>query len=59
MTAHAQRMNSLLALDKEFAPCQVERRAYGAGEAGDGDASSVQGRGLDCRLGAGHGEERT
>ena len=27
--------------------------------AGDRGARSVQGRGLDCRLGAGHGEERT
>ena len=27
--------------------------------AGEGGASSVQGRGLDCRLGAGHGEART
>ena len=27
--------------------------------AGDGGARNVQGRGLDCRLGAGHGEERT
>ena len=27
--------------------------------AGDGGASSAQGKGLDCRLGAGHGEERT
>ena len=26
---------------------------------GDGGASSAQGRGLDCRFGAGHGEERT
>ena len=27
--------------------------------AGDRGAGSAQGRGLDCRLGAGHGEERT
>eukprot|EP00964_Phaeocystis_antarctica_P045223 scaffold26021_cov41-Phaeocystis_antarctica.AAC.2 len=27
--------------------------------AGDRGARSVQGRGLDCRLGVGHGEERT
>ena len=27
--------------------------------AGDGGASSAQGRGLDCRFGAGQGEERT
>eukprot|EP00964_Phaeocystis_antarctica_P032601 scaffold18453_cov65-Phaeocystis_antarctica.AAC.5 len=46
---------------------RVERRANGAGQgapgrreaAGDRGARSVQGRGLDCRLGAGHREERT
>ena len=43
---------------------RVERRAYRAGRgaareaADDRGASSVQ-EGLDCRLGAGHGEERT
>ena len=31
----------------------------GGGAAGDRDACSVQRGGLDCRLGAGHGEERT
>ena len=31
----------------------------GGKAAGDGGARSVQGRGLDCRFGAGHGEERT
>ena len=29
--AHAQRMSSLLALDKAFAACRVERRAYDVG----------------------------
>ena len=28
MPAHAQRMSSLLASDKEFAPCRVAKRAY-------------------------------
>ena len=36
-----------------------EVRAGRPEAAGDGGARSVQGRGLDCRLGAGHGEERT
>ena len=31
MPAHAQRMSSLLALDREGVSCRVERRAYGAG----------------------------
>ena len=31
----------------------------GGRAAGDRNARSVQGRGLDCRLGAGHGEEHT
>ena len=52
MPAHAQRMSSLLASDKEFADCRVERRACDAGRgagqetgghwSGDG-ARSVQG----------------
>ena len=52
--AHAQRMSSLFVLDREFAFCRVEGRAYGAGQgvghggAGggglDGGARSVQGR---------------
>ena len=63
LPAHAQRINSLLASDKE-APCNskgghagrsASRRAGGWRGRDDG-ASSVQ---LDCRLGAGHGEERT
>ena len=33
--AHAQRMSSLLVLDREFASCRVERRAYGAGQGAD------------------------
>ena len=44
----------------------VESRAYDAGRGiragrrrAAGDGSSVWGGGLDCRLGAGHGEERT
>ena len=66
--AHAQRMSHLLASDKEFACCRVAWRAYGAGRragwgAGGGGldsrARSVQGRRLDCRFGAGRGEERT
>ena len=34
-------------------------RGKGAGQQTGATASSVQGRRLDCRLGAGHGEERT
>eukprot|EP00964_Phaeocystis_antarctica_P161323 scaffold133312_cov64-Phaeocystis_antarctica.AAC.2 len=46
-------MSSLLALDKEFTPCRIARRAYGARRgvareareaAGDRRARSVQGR---------------
>ena len=46
MPAHAQRMSSLLALDKEVAPCRVAGRAYGAerGAVGNRGARSVQGR---------------
>ena len=52
---------------KACAYCRVERRACGAGQvcavrgqqaADDRGVSSVQ-KGPDCRLGAGHGEERT
>ena len=44
--------------------CRVERRAYGAGrgaarEAGGGGRTRCKQGGIDCRLGAGHGEERT
>ena len=42
--AQAQRMSSLLAADKAFAPCRVERRAYamrGERAWGDGSASIV------------------
>ena len=48
MPAHAQRVSSLLAADKEFAPCRVERRAYamrGERALGDGSASGVDGEG--------------
>ena len=48
MPAQAQRMSSLLALDKEFAPCRVERRACamrGERAWGDGSASGVHGEG--------------
>ena len=38
---------------------QGEVRASRREAAGDRGASSVQGGELDCRLGAGHGEERT
>ena len=63
---HAQRMSSLLALDREFALCRESKEGYkpyragrgvrvGRREAvGDRGASSVQ-EGLDCRYGAGHG----
>ena len=54
MLAHAQRMISLFAPDKEFAFCRVGRRAYGAGRArrreaaGDGDASGGVHGVADC-----------
>ena len=44
MPAHAQRMSRLLASDKEFAPCRVERRAHamrGERAWGDGSASGM------------------
>ena len=48
------------------APCRESECGAGRGirvgrrkAADDGGARSVQGRGLDCRLWAGHGEERT
>ena len=68
MPAHAQRMSSLLALDREGVSCRVDRGACGAGRGmrvGRRErrrATAVQAacsRGLDCRLGEGHGEERT
>ena len=64
MPAHAQRMSNLLASDKEFAFCRrhtmgSEVQAGTPEAAGDRGASGVQGRARDCRLGAGHGEERT
>ena len=54
MPAQAQRMSSLLALDKEFAPCRVKRGACAKrGERvwGNGSESSVHGEGSDSRLG--------
>ena len=67
LPAHAQRMSSLLALDREFAPCRVAGREYDAGpgaarKSGRRQATAVHAAcrgGLDCRLGAGHGEEHT
>eukprot|EP00964_Phaeocystis_antarctica_P081070 scaffold50683_cov52-Phaeocystis_antarctica.AAC.2 len=60
-------MSSLLASDKELAGCRVRRRAYDAGrgvgqETGGPRATAAHAAcrgGRDCRLGAGHGEERT
>eukprot|EP00964_Phaeocystis_antarctica_P064938 scaffold39110_cov45-Phaeocystis_antarctica.AAC.2 len=59
-------MSSLFALDREGVFCRVAKRAYCGlrarrrEAAGDRGARSVhQGRGLDCRFGAGLGEERT
>eukprot|EP00964_Phaeocystis_antarctica_P164090 scaffold141506_cov51-Phaeocystis_antarctica.AAC.4 len=60
-------MSSLLASDREFVACRVAGRACGAGrgvarEGGRRRATAVHAAcrgGLDCRLGAGHGEERT
>ena len=62
MPAHAQRMSSLLALDRGVS-CRVARRAYGArcGQA-ERRVTAMHAAcraGLDCRFGAGHGEERT
>ena len=61
MSAHAQRMSSLLALDREVAPCRVARRAYGAGRGAVGDrgARSVQGRARLQIRSRGQGGERT
>ena len=61
MSAHAQRMSSLLAADKEFPPCRVARRAYGAGRGAVGDrgARSVQGRARLQIRSRGQGGERT
>ena len=63
MPAHAQRINNLLALDKECAYCRrhtmgSEVQAGRPEAAGDRSARGVQGR-FDCRLGAGYGKERT
>ena len=53
--AHAQRMSSLLALDKEFAPCRVERRACAMrGERAWGDGSA-----RECGLTQGCGPQGT
>ena len=49
VSAHAQRVSSLLASDKEDAPCQVERGACDAGrgvrgrEAGEGGSGNTSG----------------
>ena len=66
--AHAQRMSSLLAADKEFVPCRVARRAYvaernagrEAGGRGTGAAQAACTRGgPDSRLWARARTERT
>ena len=44
---------------KEGIRCGGRCGLGGGRAAGDRGASSAQGRGLDCRFGAGHGEERT
>ena len=67
MPNHAQRMSSWLAMDREFARCRVAGREYDAGpgaarKSGRRQATAVHAAcrgGLDCRSGAGHGEERT
>ena len=67
MPAHAQRMSSLLVLDKEFAPCRVAERAYSevrgpsrkAGGGGQPQRTQRAGKGSTEDMGAGHGEERT
>ena len=62
MPAHAQRMSRLLATDKEFAPCRVERRAcamWGERAWGDGSASGVHEDGLIKAVGVGAHAERT
>ena len=67
MPNHAQRMSSWLAMDREFARCRVAGREYDAGpgaarKSGRRQATAVHAAcrgGLDCRLGAGHGEEHT
>ena len=62
MLAHAQRMSSLLALDKEVAPCRVETRACamrGERAGGGGDASGVHGEGPTQGCGARARAERT
>ena len=70
MPFHAQRMSSLLALDREFALCRESKEGYkpyraGRGvrvgrreAAGDRGAGSVQGR-ARLQIGARHGEECT
>ena len=49
--AHAQRMSSLLALDRELAPCRVARRACGAerGEAREGGRRRATAAHAACR----------
>ena len=62
MPAHAQRMSSLLALDKEFPPCRLERRACamrGERAWGDSSASGVHGEGPTQGWGGRARAERT
>ena len=69
MPFHAQRMSSLLALDKEGVSCRVVRRQHAVRDEVYGSSGSPRRRatavqavcrgGLDYRFGAGHGEERT
>eukprot|EP00964_Phaeocystis_antarctica_P094002 scaffold60773_cov44-Phaeocystis_antarctica.AAC.5 len=68
VTLEVSKLSGWLNTDASCMP-RVERRAYGAGrgaglEAGDGRRQTTAAHatckgGLDCRLGAGHGEERT
>ena len=63
MPAHAQRMSRLLASDREFADCRVEKEAYamrGERALGGGDASGMcTGRAPTQGLGARARAERT
>ena len=62
MPAQAQRMCSLLALDKEFAPCRVERRAHmmrGESVCGDVQPGRREGVGWRRRKIGVHGEGPT
>ena len=59
MPAHAQRMSSLLASDREFVFCRVERRAHTVERRGVGREAGGSGRQATVQAGAGRGEERT